>query len=69
MEFYAVKRWISIIYFPCTKYMEVGYHRGTVANKHITAGSNSYEKVKNFKYLGSWLTNKNSIHEEIHFII
>ena len=28
-------------------------------------GSNSYEKVKTFKYLGSLLTNKNSIQEEI----
>ena len=28
-------------------------------------GSNSYEKVKTFKYLGSLLANLNSIHEEI----
>ena len=32
---------------------------------HIKIGSNSYEKVKTFKYLGSLLTNQNSIPEEI----
>ena len=26
------------------KYMEVGRPRGTMANKHITVGSNSYEE-------------------------
>jgi hypothetical protein len=31
--------------------------------EHIAVGSNSYEKVKTFKYLGSLLTNQNSIHE------
>ena len=35
-----------------TKYMEVGHHRGMIANAHIKIGSNSYEKVKTFKYLG-----------------
>ena len=35
------------------------------ANEHITAGSNCYEKVKTFKYLGSLLINQNYIHEEI----
>ena len=35
------------------------------ANEHIRVGSNSYEKVKTFKYLGSLIKNKNSIHEEI----
>ena len=41
-----------------TKYMEIGRHRGMVANALIKIGSNSYEKVK---YLGSLLTNQNSI--------
>ena len=36
------------------------------ANEHITVGSSSYEKVKNFKYLGSLLINQNYIHEEIN---
>ena len=48
-----------------TKYMEIGRHRGMIANEHIKIGSNSYEKVKTFKYLGSLLTNQNSIQEEI----
>ena len=45
--------------------MEIGRHRGMIANAHIKIGSNSYEKVKSFKYLGSLLTNQNSIQEEI----
>ena len=36
-----------------------------VTNEHIRIGSNSYEKVKNVKYLRSLLTNQNSIQEEI----
>ena len=36
-----------------TKYMEIGRHRGVIANEHIKIGSNSYEKVKTFIYLGS----------------
>ena len=39
--------------------------RGVIANAHIKIGSNSYEKVETFKYLGSLLTNQNSIQEEI----
>ena len=37
------------------------YIRGIIANAHIKIGSNSYEEVKTFKYLGSLLTNQNSI--------
>ena len=40
-------------------------HRGIIANAHIKIGSNSYKKVETFKYLGSLLTNQNSIQEEI----
>ena len=36
-----------------------------IVNEHITIGSNSFVKVKTFKYLGSLLTNQNSIQEEI----
>ena len=32
-----------------TNYMEIGRHRGIIANEHIKIGRNSYEKVKNFK--------------------
>ena len=44
-----------------TKYLEVGDHRGMIANQYIRVGNNSYEKVKIFKHLGSLLTNQNSI--------
>ena len=46
-------------------YMEIGRHRGITANAHIKIGSNAYEKVKTFKYLGSLLTNQNYVQEEI----
>ena len=45
--------------------MEGGCHQGMIANEHITVGSNSHEKLKIFKYLGSLMTNQNSIHDEI----
>jgi hypothetical protein len=48
-----------------TKNMEVGRNRGTVTNKHIRIGSNSHEKETTFKYLGTLVTNQNSIQEEI----
>ena len=48
-----------------TKYMEIGCHRGKIANEHIKIGSNSCEKIKTFKYLCSLLKNQNSFQEEI----
>ena len=45
--------------------MEIGRHRGVIANEHVSIGSNSYEKVKTFKFLGTLLTNQNCIQEEI----
>ena len=36
-----------------------------MATEQVRIGSNSYEKVKTFKWLGSLLTNQNSIQEEI----
>ena len=45
--------------------MQIGRHRGMIANEHIRIGSNSYEKVKTFKYLGSLVKNLNYVHEEI----
>ena len=42
-----------------------GRHQDMITNAHIKIGSNSYEKVKTFKYLGSLLTNQNSIQDEI----
>ena len=37
-----------------TKYIKVGSHQGLRANEHTTVASNSYEKVKTFKSLGSY---------------
>ena len=45
--------------------MEIGRHRGILANANIKIGSNSSEEVETFKYLGSLLTNQNSIHDKI----
>ena len=45
--------------------MEMDFIWGMRVNVHIRISSNSYEKVKTFKYLGSLLTNQNSIQEEI----
>jgi len=42
--------------------MEIGRRRVVIAHEHIKI---CYEKVKTFKYLGSLLTNQNSIQEEI----
>ena len=36
-----------------------------MANEHIKIGSNQYEYMETFKYLGPLLTNQNSIHEEM----
>ena len=45
--------------------MKVGRRRVMMENEHIAVGSNSHEKIKTFKYLGSLLTNQNAIHDEI----
>ena len=44
-------------------------NRGMIANEHIKIGNNSYEKLKNFKYLGSLLTNENFIQDEIKYTL
>ena len=45
--------------------MEIGRHLGMMENEHIPVGSNSYEKVKTYKYLGPLSANKHSIHDKI----
>jgi hypothetical protein len=47
--------------------MEIGRHRGMIANENIRIGSISYEKVKTFNHLGSLVKNQNSIQEEIKY--
>ena len=48
-----------------TKYMEIGRHGVMIENEYIRIGSISNEKVKSSKYLGSLVTNENSIQEEM----
>ena len=38
-----------------------------ISNEHTTVGSNSYEKLKTFKYLCSLLTNQNYIQDKIKY--
>ena len=45
--------------------MVIGRRRGMAAKEHMRIGSNSYAKVKTFKYLGSLVTNKIYFEEEI----
>jgi hypothetical protein len=52
-----------------TKYKEVGRRRMLMTNELITVGSNSYEKVNIFNFLGSLLTNQNYIHVEIRYTL
>ena len=55
----ACKDIVLVVNTEKTKYMEIGRPRGIIVNEHIRIGSNSYEKVKTFKYLVSLLTNQN----------
>jgi hypothetical protein len=48
-----------------TKYMVVSRHQNAGHNHSINIDNKSFERVEEFKYLGSTLTNQNSIHEEI----
>ena len=42
-------------------------HSHRSESKHIRRGNNSYKKVEMFKYLGSLVTNQNSIQGEIKY--
>jgi hypothetical protein len=48
-----------------TKYMVMSRDQNTGQNGYIQIGNKLFETVKQFKYLGTALTNQNSIHEEI----
>ena len=48
-----------------SNYIETGRRRGMIAKERFRIGSNFYEKVKTSKYIGSLVTNKNSIQDEI----
>jgi hypothetical protein len=48
-----------------TKYMIMSRHSNSGQNQNIRIVNESFEKVIEFKYLGTTLTNQNDIHDEI----
>jgi hypothetical protein len=48
-----------------TKYMVMSRDQNAGQNGYIQIGNESFETVEQFKYLGTTITNENSIHEEI----
>jgi hypothetical protein len=48
-----------------TKYMVMSRDQNAGQNGYIQIGNKLFETVEQFKYLGTTLTNQNSIHEEI----
>jgi hypothetical protein len=48
-----------------TKYMSVSQDQNAGQNQEIKVGNRSFEKVLQFKYLGTTVTNQNLIQEEI----
>jgi Tfp pilus assembly protein PilW len=48
-----------------TKYMLLSGHQNAGQNQDIKTANRSFENVSQFKYLGTAVTNQNSIHKEI----
>jgi hypothetical protein len=48
-----------------TKYMVMSHDQKAGQNGNIQIGHRSFETMEHFKYLGTTITNQNSIHEEI----
>jgi hypothetical protein len=48
-----------------TKYMTMSRHPNSGQNQNIRIANESFENVAEFRYLGTTLTNKNDIHDEI----
>jgi hypothetical protein len=48
-----------------TKYMVMSRNQNAGHNHNIKIGNKPFEMEEEFKYLGTTLTNQNSIHEEI----
>jgi hypothetical protein len=51
-----------------TKYMVMSRDQNAGQNGYIQIGNKLFETVEQFKYLGTTLTNQNSIHEEINLL-
>ena len=47
-----------------TKYRVISWDQDAEQNHNIKKGNKLFQKVDQFKYLGTTLTNQNSIHEE-----
>jgi hypothetical protein len=48
-----------------TKYMMLTRHQNVGQNRDIKIGNSPFENVSQFKYLGTIVTNQNSIQEEL----
>ena len=48
-----------------TMYMVTAWHQNAERSQNIKIGHNSFEGVKQFEYLRTFLTNQNSIQQEI----
>jgi hypothetical protein len=52
-----------------TKYMVMSRDQHAVQNHNIMTGNKSFERVEQLRYLGTTITNKSCIHEEIKSIL
>jgi hypothetical protein len=48
-----------------TQYMLLSHHQNAGQNHDIKTGNRCFENVEQFRYLGTTITNRNLIHEEI----
>jgi hypothetical protein len=48
-----------------TKYMAMSYEQNAGKNHNIKVGNKSFERVEQFRYFGTTLTDQNFIHEDI----
>ena len=51
-----------------TKYMVVSRNQNGVGSRNIKTDNSSLERVEQFRYLGTSLTNQNSIQEDINLL-
>jgi hypothetical protein len=56
---------LCIYYTEKTKYVFMSRHQTAGQSNYVSVANKSFERVAEFKYLGTTLTNQNFIHEEI----